>query len=154
MYQKGLAHLMAAVCGAVYIVVVAEVFGRILVPNPINQWLIESLARTGYEKQYTIAIYTHDSLIYLIVALPVAFALSHFRPKYGWRYVFTALGTSLALQYWPLIWEPSRLQEFAGHWQFYLGLGMSTLALPIAFAVVSCLGKTGGSAAEAATSSA
>ncbi len=152
--RKGLAYLIGAACGALYIVVVVEVFGRILVPNPINQWLIESLARTNRENEYRLAIYTHDFLICLIIALPVAFALSRLSPKYSWKYLFTALGTSLSLQYWPLIWEPSRLQGVAGHWQFYVGLGMSTLALPIAFAAVSRLGKTGGSTSAEATSTA
>jgi len=154
MRRTSTAFLISVGCGTAYIYVLSEIFGRLLVPNPINQWLIEKLARTGHETEYRLAIYTHDFLIYLIIAFPVAFALSRLPPKYSWKYLFAALGTSLALQYWPLVWEPSRLLSLAEHWQFYVGLAMSTFALPIAYAAISMLGKTEGIAAAEVTPSA
>ena len=145
-----IAYLIGVGCGATYGYLLSEIFGRLLVPNPINQWLIEKLARTGHEVAYTIAIYTHDFLIYLIVALPVAFVLSRLPPKYSWKYLSVALGTLLVLIYWPLILEPSRLIRLADNWRSYVGLGMYILALPLAFVAVSVLSKNGGfTAAEA-----
>lgn len=146
-------YLIGVGCGAAYIYVLSEIFGRLLVPNPFNQWLIENLAKTGHEVEYRIVIYTQDFFIYLIVALPVAFVLSRLPPKYSWKYLFAALGTSLALQYWPIIIEPARLIGVVNHWQFYVGLGMSIIALPLTFAVVYVLGKNKEiSAAETAPS--
>jgi hypothetical protein len=70
--------------------------------------------------------------------------LSHLQPKKSWRYLLTAVATSWLLQYWPLIVEPSRLMtllKWAGHWKTYVGLAMSILALPLAFAAVTRYGK-------------
>ena len=144
--------MIAVGCGATYVYVLSLIFGRLLVPNPINQWLIEKLARTGHEFEYSIAIYLHDFLIYVIVALPLALVLSRLPPKNDWKYLFTALAASLVPQYWVLIFEPSRLIRLAEHWQFYVGLAMSIFGLSLAFTAVSVLAKNGGpTAPEAAT---
>lgn len=155
--QIALAYLISVGCGATYIYVLSLIFGRLLIPNPINQWLIEKLVRTGREFEYYVAIYSHDFLIYVIVAMPLALVLCRLQPKNSWRYLFTAVATSWLLQYWPLIVEPSRLMtilKWAGHWKTYAGLAMSILPLPLAFAVVSrygkCKGPTSPEAAESA----
>ena len=139
--RKALAYLIGAGCGFAYTYILVQLFGRVLVFNPINEWLLENLARAGHEVGYRIAIYSHDFLIYIIVAIPFAVVLSRLPPKNNWMYLLVALATSLVVQYGVLFSDLSRLISVAGHWQFYVGLGMSILGLPLAFAAVTALSK-------------
>ena len=142
-YRTAFAYLIGIGCGVAYIYILAQLFGRVLVRNPINQWLIEKLAKTGHDVGYNIAIYSHDFLVYLIVALPFAVVLSRLPPRNSWKYLLVALATSLVLQYWVPITDPSALIRLAELWQFYIGLGMSILGLPFAFAAVSVVSRKG-----------
>lgn len=142
-YGKSLAYLIAAGCGVIYIIAIVEIFGRVLVPNPINEWLIEKLATAGHGVAYTIAIYSHDFLIYIIVAVPFALMLSLLRPRYSWKYLIAALIASLAAHYWLPLTEPDRLMHLVQSWRFWVGLGMSVLGLPIAFVTMTLLGRRG-----------
>jgi hypothetical protein len=140
-YRTVSAYLLGVGCGVAYIYILAELFGRVLVPNPINQWLIEKFARAGHDVEYNIAVYSHDFLIYFIVAIPFAVVLSRLPPKNSWKYLFVALATSLVLQYWVPITDLAALARLAELWQFYVGLAMSILGLPLAFAAVSAVSK-------------
>jgi hypothetical protein len=143
--QRELIKLLAAtLSGVAYIYVLSLMFGHVLVPNPINQWLIEDLAKTGNELGYNVAIYTHDLLVYVVVAIPFAVMLSRLPPKNAWKYLLFALGASLLSQYWILIAEPSRLVTLVEHWQFFVGLGISMTGLPIAFALITAFHRDSG----------
>jgi hypothetical protein len=139
--SSALSLLVAVGCGLVYIFILEQVFGRLLVPNPINHWLIENLANTGHEVEYRIAVYAHDFLIYIVVAIPVAVVLARLRPINSWRCLLVALGTSLMVQYWDLITDPAGLINLAKYWHFYVGLGISVFALPLTFTAVTAVGK-------------
>jgi hypothetical protein len=139
--SSALSFLIGVGCGLGYIFILAQLFGRLLVPNPINHWLNQKLASTGHEVEYRIAVYAHDFLIYIIVAIPVALVLARLRPINSWKYLLVALGTSLIVQYWDLITDPSGLINLARHWHFYVGLGISVFALPLTFAAVIAVGK-------------
>jgi hypothetical protein len=147
-YRTMFTYLFGAGCGIAYVYILAQLFGRVLVPNPINQWLIDKLARTGHEVEYKVAIYSHDFLIYFIVAVPFAVLLSRLPPKNNWKYLLVALATSLVIQYWGPITDLAVLTRLAGMWQFYVGLAMSTLSLPLAFAAVSAISKKGATPAD------
>jgi len=138
-YRTVFAYLTGVGCGVAYIYILAQLFGRVLVPNPVNLWLLEKLAKTGHEVEYKIAIYSHDFLIYVIVAVPFAVVLSRLPPKNSWKYLLVALATSLVLQYWAPITDPTALANLAKLWQFYVGLGISIVGLPLAFAAVSAV---------------
>ena len=139
--SSALSLSIAVGCGLVYIFMLAQVFGLLLVPNPINHWLTENLANTGHEVEYRIAVYAHDFLVYIIVAIPVAVVLARLRPINSWRYLLVALGASLMVQYWDLITDPAGLINLAKYWHFYVGLGISAFALPLTFAAVASVGK-------------
>ncbi len=132
-------RIIAAGCGAAYSYVPSILFGRVLVSNPINLFLLEKLAKTGREFEYYLAIYALDFLLYVIVALPIAFAISRLPPKGNWSNLLIALAVSLAMHYWVPIVDLSSFVSLARHWQFYVELGFSVLALPLAFAVARAL---------------
>lgn len=136
-----LSYLIGIGCGYVYIYILAKLFGQVLNPNPINQWLLEYLAKAGHEVGYFVAIYAHDVLLYIIVAIPFALLLSRLPPKNEWKYLFVALATSLVVPNWILFAEPSRLAILAEHLPFYVGTVISILGLPIAFAIVTTLSR-------------
>ena len=138
-YRTVFACLTGVGCGVAYIYILAQLFGRVLVRNPIHLWLLERLAKTGHEAEYKIAVYLHDFLIYFIVAVPFAVVLSRLPPINSWKYLHVALATSLVLQYWGPITDPAALANLAELWQFYVGLGISILGLPLAFAAASAV---------------
>ncbi len=136
-----ISYAAAVACGAVYIFVLAEVFGRLLVSNPVNRWLIEKLAKTGHEVEYNAAIYSHDLFVYVLIALPLAILLSLLPPRNNWKYLLAALATSIILQYWAPITDPSVLPHLGKHWRFYVGLGISLLGFPLAYSAVLAVRK-------------
>ena len=131
----------AVACGAVYVFILGEIFGRLLVPNPVNLWLIEKLAKTGRNAEYNAIVYLHDLLIFILIALPFTLLLAMLPPRNSWKYLLIALATSLALQYWPAITDYSVLTSLGKLWQFYVGLGISLLGFPLAFSIVLVVRK-------------
>jgi len=140
-------RIIAAGCGAAYSYVLSILFGRVLMPNPINLFLLEKLAKNGREFEYYLAIYAHDFLLYVIAALPFAFVISRLPPIGNWSNLLIALTVSLALHYWAPIAALSSFVSLARHWQFYVELGFSVLALPIAFSVARSLRRRSNSLA-------
>ena len=136
-----LSYSAAVACGAMYSYVLSEAFGRLLVPNPLNRWLIENLAKTGHEAAYYVAIYSHDLLIYVLIALLFALLIALLPPRNSWKYLSVALATSLLLQYWPAISDPWPWITLSKNWRFYVGLCISMLGLPLAFSAVMAIRK-------------
>ena len=136
--------LVAAFLGAFYAWMSINFWGGYAATNPINEWLLHALAKPGQEASYLAAIYTHDVIVNVLLAAPVAAVLVTFRSLNNWPSVFTVVAFGVAVAFWDTNWSTSRLLNSHGFW---LGLGMSIWSLPIAFVGIRALKRRHPSAA-------
>ena len=92
-----LCYLAAAASGIFYAFVLAEFFGQFAHVNPVNLWLIENVARAGHDVVYSALISVHDLLVYILIALPLAWMLAVLPPRNSWRYIAIFVATSFVL---------------------------------------------------------
>lgn len=55
--------------------------------NAITDWLSVSLGQRGFNAAFLIAIYLHDLLVGLLVALPFAWGISKIKTGKGWTFL-------------------------------------------------------------------
>ena len=122
---------------------VINFWGGYAANSPINDWLLDTLAEPGHETMYLVAIYVHDVIVNLLLAMPVAAVLMAFRTLNNWPSLLVAVGIGVVASYWDTIWSSCLFRS----WGFWLGIGMSVWSLPIAFACIRALRRSSKSAA-------
>ena len=101
--------------------------------HPINRWLIDTLLTQGNEVGYFIAIYTHDLLVNVILALPAAILLTIVKPEKPRVAMMLAVLGALFVNYWSIFADPTTLLLFAKTWSFYVNLVTATFCIPLAW---------------------
>jgi glycopeptide antibiotics resistance protein len=129
-------YIFSLIIGAFYAVVVSLFWGVYAVVNPLNDWLIEIFANQGRDTAYYFAIYSHDVIANILLALPFAFLISIIPPRRSWKLLGVALLTSLILLYWRIIFDFGSLFLLSKHWAFWTGLAMAIASPSLAFAAV------------------
>jgi hypothetical protein len=142
----------AAVLGAAYLWSATTFWGFYAVANPISSFLMDALARNGHGLAYRVCISVHDIVVNIIVALPFAAVFTLSRGLRHWIYVVTAAVTAVVCSFaFFTSWEG--LPLILGSWGFWLGIGMTALSLPVAFALMS-MSRFGRSALQAGSNAA
>ena len=136
---SGNKYLVAALVGAAYSWLAVAFWGRYVINNPINDWLLEVFAKQGHSALYYISIYTHDVLLNVLLATPAAVALIAFKGSNIWNCVLVAVVAAVIVGYWDM--ELSSLPLLFRSWGFWAGLGMSVFSLPIAFTTIRTFRK-------------
>lgn len=122
----------AAVIGGLYHLITVNFWGSYVVTTPVNQWLLDTLARQGYPAAYRIGVSVHDLIVNFFLALPVAATFLVFKSLNNWRSVATAAISAIIVGYSDVGWEA--LLQLLSSWRFWLGLAMAAFSLPLAFA--------------------
>ena len=120
----------AACLGVLYAWVTIIFWGFYAGNNPIDQWLINALAVNGDEMAYRAVISIHDVVVNIVIAAPFAGLLLMRSSLNNWTCVVVAGLAAVLFANWDTNWSVSLLTG-AGFW---LGLAMTLLSLPIAFA--------------------
>lgn len=94
------------------------------------------LARQGHEIAYRLAIYTHDLVVNILLALPFAVLITTFKPRRSWVYLWIALGSSTLLLEWTLLTDLEWLMNVLRMWSFYAGAAVMFISLPLAYIAV------------------
>lgn len=140
MKRIALAHYFAAVAlGAAYALLATWFWAYYVIDHPINDWLLDTLARQGRESVYYFAIYVHDFVANILIALPFAIGIANLRPNNSWAYVGVALVSALIVGYWESVLDTgfwSMLFTYRGAWP---GLLVFAFSLPGAFLVAAFL---------------
>ena len=126
--------LASAAIGLAYYWTAAYTWGIYAAGNPINDALLDVLARHGHLVAYRVSISVHDVIVNMLLALPFAAALCLFRALRSWAHAALATTASLIAGYGAIDWES--LQFLLPHWTFWLGFLMAALSLPAAFALL------------------
>ena len=132
-----LPRLLATVAiGLTYYWVTASAWGLLAVNNPVNDFLLDAFVR--HERHliaYRLAIYAHDVLVNLLLALPFAAAFRFLPTLHSWIYVALAAATAVIAIYAPTDWEAAPSLFLS--WIFWVGVAMAALSLPITFALLN-----------------
>ena len=129
-------YLVAALVGISHAVLISNFWGFFVPRNPINEWLLDLLARHGHETAYRLAIYTHDLIFNFLLALPFAFLVATLKPRYSWVYLWISFSASTLLLEWHLLTDPEWLMSVLRMWSFYAGTAVMLVSLPLAFSAV------------------
>lgn len=132
-------YLVAALIGAAYSWLAVAFWGRYSMNNPINDWLLEVLAKQGHNISYYLSIYTHDVLLNVLLAAPAAIALVAFKESDNWNCVLVAVAAAVIVGYWGM--EMSSLPLLFRSWGFWAGLAMTLFSLPVAFTAIRVFRK-------------
>lgn len=134
-------YYAAALAGAAHAFAAVFLWTFLAVSNPIIDWLLDSLARKGHEVTYRLAIYSHDLIVNVMLALPFAVFIAFLTPRRSWSYLWVALTVSVCLLNWSLLLDPGHFAIVLGLPSFYLGTLVMVLSLPLAFAAVIASGR-------------
>jgi hypothetical protein len=137
--------LVAAFLGALYAWMSINFWGGYAAAHPINDWLLHALAKPAQEASYFAAIYTHDVIVNVLLAAPVAAVLVTFRSLNNWPSVLTAVAFGVAVAFWDTNWDSA--SGLLSSYGFWLGLGMFLWSMPIAFVGIRVLKRRHESAA-------
>jgi hypothetical protein len=131
------ALLVGALIGAFYWWVLIHAWGMHLADNPLNKWLLEMDFHRQHLTLYKAILYSHDVMINVLLAVPFAsmFVLSD--RLNNWPCLCVAVLVANVATYHGTDWTGSSL--IVAHWGFWIGLGMSLLALPAAFLMVRAI---------------
>jgi len=128
--------LAAAGIGIVYYWVAVLVWGFLGANNPINEMLLDAFVRhERYIVTYRIIISLHDVVVNVLVALPFAAIFRWIPPLRNWTYVLLGAATIVIATY-----ASTNLQGLPlllRSWNFWLGLAITALSLPVAFALLN-----------------
>ena len=137
--------VIAPFVGAFYGWMAVNFWGGYAANSSINDWLLSTLAEPGYEASYLVAIYAHDIVVNVLLAVPVAAVLVAFRSLNDWPNLIIAVAMGVVVSFWNTHWGSFPL--LLSSWGFWLGFGMSVWSLPIAFAGIRALRRSSASAA-------
>jgi hypothetical protein len=136
MTTSALRFSAAVVLGAAYLWSAVTFWGFYAVANPITPYLLDALARNGHGLAYSLSVSVHDIVVNIVIALPFAAVFMFFHSLRHWVYVVIAAVTAVACSFaFFTSWEG--LPLILSSWGFWLGVGMTALSLPLAFAVLS-----------------
>jgi len=129
-------RILAAVClGVIHASVAGAIWGYLAAGNnPIAYSLIPRLRANGHATAFWLAIGIHDVIVNILIAFPFA-ALLFVLPRMNrWKYAAVAGVAPVVYGYWGVIWSGNFF--LAQYLQFWMGLAMVLLSLPVAFAAM------------------
>lgn len=126
--------LCAACIGIFYSWMLVNFWGSYSLNNPINEWLLDILAKRGYEELYLVGIHTHDVIMNVLLAAPIAAIFVVFHSLNRWPILLVAVASGVIFTFRNTDW--SLLHLAFDSWRFWFGLGVSAFSLPIAFASI------------------
>ena len=125
--------LLAAVAlGIVHPFVAVFLMGKLIVNDPIMDWLLDVFARQGHEFASGVAIHIHDLLVYLVIAIPFAFLVAGLKPRLNWRYLWVALGVSVFIINLDILIPLPTLEYVLRFWPYWL---LQSLVMAAAFII-------------------
>jgi hypothetical protein len=128
--------VLAAIYGALFSFILGTVWGYYGANHLFNQWLIDSLLKNGYAVAYYGAIYTHDLLLNMIIALPFAYLIGRLQPRYNWLLLAAALMVAVSVVYWPVLIRPRSALFVLSDWTGFVPFAVLVSSLPIGFSVL------------------
>ena len=131
--------LVAAVLGAAFAYIAAYFWAYYVFDNPINDYLLETLAKQGQRTEFLLATYAHDFVINFLIALPFAIGVANLPPGNKWGYVGVAVLSAFALAYWDALLNVHFWQILFSSNHAWAGLFVFILSLPAAFLVAILL---------------
>jgi hypothetical protein len=152
MTTSALRPIAAAVVGAAYLWCAITVWDFYAAANPVHTFLSDALARNGHRVAYRISISVHDIVLNIILALPFAAVFRVSRGLRHWGYVVIAAMAAVVCSFaFFTSWEG--LPLLLGSWRFWLGVGMTAVSLPVAFALLN-INRFSGTSSHARSSAA
>jgi hypothetical protein len=128
------AILLAALVGAFYSWVAIQFWASYSVASPFGDWLRTVLSPAQHRYLHLIAIYSHDVVLNVVLAIPFAAMLLLFTRRGSRGCLAAAVAGALVMGYRDLDWRSlTELAPFAGFW---MGIAMTVLSLPIALLAV------------------
>ncbi len=125
------AILLATIVGAFYSWVAVEFWASYSIASPFGVWLRTVLSPAEHPSLHLVAIYSHDALVNVLLAIPFAAVLLLFTRLRSWGCLAAAVAGALVMGYRDLEWLT--LTDLAPHVGFWVGLAMTALSLPLAF---------------------
>lgn len=127
-------YAIAAACGLAYVWILSALYGYAATSHPLNDWLIDVLARRGHDTSYLVAITAHDLIVNVVLAIPFVLSVAWLRPRGIWQHLSVMWLAAVVLVNWPLIIDPGRLESAFRYGT--QGLVLSIVPLPLTFLLV------------------
>lgn len=134
-----LPYFGAAVLGAAFAYVAAYFWAYYVVENPINDYLLETLAKQGRRTEFLLATYAHDSVVNFLIAVPFAIGMANLPPGNKWGYLGIAVSSAFALAYGNALINIHFWQILFSSDHAWAGLLVFLLSLPAAYLVATLL---------------
>jgi len=121
-----------------YNFMIAMFWGLFAAHNPIFNWLVDTYAVTD-PALFKSAVWVHDILVNVLLALPFAFLITRISPDRRWAYVALAVLLIFTWQYRLVLFEIG-LSEFAAHGNEALfGMIFTFVYLPVVLLLATLL---------------
>lgn len=105
--------------------------------NPITQWLLETYAGTD-DNLYYVLVNTHDAIVNVLLALPIAYLITRIRPDRRWLFVAAIVLAMFLWDYRLVLFERRDFFDFIlSSNQAFVGFILYVLYLPFAMFFVS-----------------
>ncbi|MEM1175439.1 MAG: hypothetical protein AAGI27_11535 [Pseudomonadota bacterium] len=101
------------------------------IDNPINHWLIKTYAENGHSVLYYLAVYAHDLIVHLMLALILAFVLVKVFGIRRWKPVLVVVACSQIPVFWGAVW--GNMGSVVAYWGFWVSLTIALSAIPAAY---------------------
>ena len=139
--RQWLPYLVAALLGAAFAYVGACFWAYYAVDNPINDYLLETLAKQSRRTEFLLTTYGHDFIVNFFIAVPFAIGLTNLPPGNKWGYLGIAVFSAFALAYWDALLNIQFWHILFDSEHAWAGLLVFVLSLPAAYVIATYLRK-------------
>ena len=129
-------YLVAALLGIAQAIVVVAYWGLYIPSNPIIDWLSETLAQRGYSTFFSVAIYSHDFILNLILAAPFMLFVSWLRPGNSYRLMWITIAAFFLLTSGSVIFDVDAIRIFWNRPSYYFGVLISLVPAVLAYRII------------------
>ncbi len=141
--RRFLPYAFSGGVGFVYSSAVVHFWGIYPSKSTLTQWFLTEFAMKGRAIAYQLAVYSHDILLNVLLAIPFAYVIGRLRPKRDWAYLSVAVLVALMLNYGHLVFDLRALRFLLREFGFYMGIVMLLVSLPIALTLIRRFGRIG-----------